>query len=478
MIENGWEINIPLKRTAELSQKYYLCRCRHLMFKEEELESEDLIICPKCGNNLFLSLEAFQNPKQHLFAAYFNFSTRTYFDNIGWHAVISYYLPSYQEDTQVLTWMSKDVLRNSLRYDGLQQMNTLDKHVDEKAILKGLVASKFSSLFNKKVATSLKEYVFKTLTPELKWLSTIENNEKLKTDLNFAAFCLKYPAVKEVDLYYWNAKHIPELLSYPSVRDSLTFILNNRKEKSVRKALYLSYKKKMEQTARRYDPTFDYVILRVFSDANYLTFLLSIDAYNKNNMFHENYPETIIDVFTFLKEYYTEKQLFSFIKQSVTGYNHYHLWQDSLRMLSNQGTLSVFREHFNRSKPQVTLLHDELVRIQNFYINPSKIDMLSVFSYSKQKLKAQATFMELEFKLPSTAKDLHTWGTELNNCMFSYSSSIRKQRTTIYGVFKEQKLVYAVEIKNNKIIQTKAVSNQSVATSEKSIITQWYNNYF
>ncbi len=478
MIENGWEINIPSHETTASPQKYYLCRCRHLMLTEEVDGSEALTTCPKCGNKLFLSLEAFQDPKQHIFADYFNFSLRTYFDNMGWHTVISYYLPNYQEDTRVLTWISKDVLRNTLRYDGQQQVEVLDKHIDEKAMLKGLVASKLSSLFKNKLIVSLKEYVFKTPSSTLRWIADIDNVEELKHNLDFVTFCLKHPAVKEVDFYYWNVQHIPELLTYPSVTESLAFILNNRKEKSVRKALFLSYKNKMEQTPRRYDPTFDYVILRVFNDTNYLTFLLSIDAYNKNNMFHENYPETIIDVFTFLKEYYTEKQLVSFIKQSVTGHNHYHLWKDSLRMLSNQETLLLFREQFNRQKPQVTLLHNELIRVQNFYINPSKTDMLSTFSYSKQKLKAQTEFKELEFKLPTTAKDLHTWGTKLHNCMFSYSSSIRHQRTIIYGVFKEQKLAYAVEIKNDQIVQTRAINNQPVPSLEKSIINEWHKNNF
>ena len=195
-------------------------------------------------------------------------------------------------------------------------------------------------------------------------------------------------------------------------------------------------------------------------------------------MFTGMSPYPIIESIEFLRRYYSQNEFFTLMKQALKIKEVYHLWNDCFRMLSVQRNLPVFKEHFERPRPQVTLIHDELVRIQNLYINLNKVEMLQPFVYPKHQLKAETSFNGLSFRLPQTAKELHTWGKELHNCMFSYASHIHDQQTVIYGVFKERKLTYAVEIRNNRIIQAKAVNNKRLSDVERDLINAWHKKLF
>ena len=475
MIENGWKIKIFTKDNSTEYDIYYLCRCENVITVEakDNTKHHD-ITCHQCGNILFLTLESFFDSKQHLHVDYFNVSTHTFMDNRGWHAIVSYYLPFYEIETDTLKWKSLDVLRNTLNFDGTEQVVVLNKYIEDKAILKGLCASNLSTHLKQKNIHALTEFVNKNLTTHLSQLVNTSNHKANNIlDIRLIIYCLKNPSVQDLELFYWNNQYIPIIDTFSSSTNALNFLLNNRKEKSVRKALFEHYKVKMQQTPQFYDPTFDYVILRIIDDPNYLSYLLSIPSYYKNNMFQGSQPDTIITAFNFLKEHYTQKNILNFIKQSLKIKNTYHIWIDCFRMLSNSLSLPIFVEHFERCKPKVTLLHDELVRVQNQYINSNKIDMLEKFKYTEQQLKTQLNSDEMNFRLPSTAKELHAWGKELNNCMFSYTSDIQAQNTLIYGVFKGKKLTYAVEIRHNKVVQIKAINNRRLPDEEKKLIHVW-----
>jgi len=474
MLENGWKIT-----SSQIDVSLYLCRCKSIIkIANKDTNGYPSITCQYCGNNLFLSLESFLDPKQHLHTDYFNVSSYTYMDNHGWHTLISYYLPFYAVKTATIDWKSIDILRSTLYFDGSEQVEVLNKFIDKKAVIKGLNASNLSTHLKQKNSQTLNQFVNENLTPHLSQLVTTSNDERYNLlDTRLIIYCLKNPSVEDLDLFYWNNQYLPYINTFTSVSGALNFLLNNRKEKSVRKALFEHYEEKMQQTPQFYDPCFDYIILRVIEDPNHLSYLLSIPAYYKNNMFQGAQPDTLVVAFNFLKEYYTQENILSFIKQSLKVKNTYNLWHDCFRMLSNTQSLPMFTEHFERCKPRVQLLHDELVRIQNQYINTNQIDMLEKFKYSNQQLEAQSSSDEMDFKLPSTAKELHTWGKELNNCMFSYTSAIKTQDTLIYGVFKDKKLTYAVEIRNNRIVQAKAVNNRRLLDNEKNSIQLWHKKF-
>ncbi len=49
-------------------------------------------------------------------------------------------------------------------------------------------------------------------------------------------------------------------------------------------------------------------------------------------------------------------------------------------------------------------------------------------------------------RVPRTARDLQAWGDRLGNCLATYTSAVVDGRSTIVGVFRDQRIVACVEI--------------------------------
>jgi hypothetical protein len=88
------------------------------------------------------------------------------------------------------------------------------------------------------------------------------------------------------------------------------------------------------------------------------------------------------------------------------------------------------------------------------------------------------TNYKYEIKLPKNGKELYQWSNELRNCLSSYYKSIEKRKTTIYGFFLKNEIKFAVEIRENKIIQVKAKYNNDLNSSEKDFIFSWFDGCF
>lgn len=140
----------------------------------------------------------------------------------------------------------------------------------------------------------------------------------------------------------------------------------------------------------------------------------------------------------------------------------------------NYKHISQLDEHFNKVKPTVKELHDEVVRV--FHIVSYELDAKEEFEYNEMQLKACRTFEGSEFKLPQTVMELSFWAKKLHNCMFGYSKKIHQNQCIIYGVFKEEELLYAVELNGIKIVQAKAHSNRRVPEQDMKTIEGWWQN--
>jgi len=101
-----------------------------------------------------------------------------------------------------------------------------------------------------------------------------------------------------------------------------------------------------------------------------------------------------------------------------------------------------------------------------------------VFHYEKSLLMTQCTYDDMIFKLPVSAYELSLWSKLLHNCMFSYAENIERGSSIIFAVFKKEKLCYALELSEGKIMQAKAVSNQSIPQEDMKKIRAWYQKYF
>ncbi len=58
--------------------------------------------------------------------------------------------------------------------------------------------------------------------------------------------------------------------------------------------------------------------------------------------------------------------------------------------------------------------------------------------------------------------------------MFRYSDDIHRNKSIIYGVFRDNELKYAVEIKDNAIGQSYGIYNSVVSTEDMRVIKAWF----
>ena len=89
----------------------------------------------------------------------------------------------------------------------------------------------------------------------------------------------------------------------------------------------------------------------------------------------------------------------------------------------------------------------------------------------------ETNFKDLKFVLPKTNHELFLWGSLLKNCLYSYLNKINSKSIIIVGVFKNDKLQYALELTNGKIHQKSGYNNKVVDESDLEVIGEWSGNF-
>jgi len=180
----------------------------------------------------------------------------------------------------------------------------------------------------------------------------------------------------------------------------------------------------------------------------------------------------------FLKKYYTEKQIVKLFIEDLQNKERYkselNYWQDTLHMLQTINAFNSLEEHFSKIKLTLKNLHDEIVII--FHIISYKSDAKENFEYEELYISACGNYGDLDFKLPSTVKELSFWAKTLHNCMFGYSTRIHNKRSIIYGIFKSRKLLYAIELNAFNLVQAKATFNKNIPENDMTTIHSWKND--
>jgi len=477
MIENGWKLILPSIHRAMSVDAHYLCKCgNHDSFLLEEIKDDfPDYNCKQCSNNLFLSYESFINPKQPLISDNFNCLSRTFMNENGWNIAMAYKIPVYDYSQEVFKYKTYVAILITLSFSGDLIYEVFEKFIQVKRTYDFKVSSTLENHIKKTALGILSTYVIEHRPQQLAWI-TNEVLEEYRKDfsirvLNIIQFFLQNSTMKDIECYFWKREGFEYLTEVSTATQALQKILGERQEKSVRRALFNYYN--AHEQPKKYDPAFDYIILRTFTNPNYLVKLLSLPSFHKNNLFLDTDVITSLNVIHFFFNYYNENEIFQLFKQAMLNKNLYRLWSDCFRMLSNAQELVQYQENIQRQKAHVKLIHDELVRVQNYYIKPSDHDFLKPFEYSQYYLEAEGAYNGLYFKLPDSPEILQAWSQDLHNCMFSYRNSIADGRLVIYGVYKYNKLIYALELKGDKIHQAKANHNEAIPKHDRYIIDEW-----
>ena len=288
---------------------------------------------------------------------------------------------------------------------------------------------------------------------------------------------IKFPKaspVKELNFHYWDMTLLKNYTrKYPSEIKMLDHVCNHRKEKSVKKALYHTYHNAID--AKYYNPHCDYVFSRTIDDANLLVKLINIDPDIKQKIFTDDDYLEGMAVIIFLKNHYSEKQICKLFFKEIMNKQALQYWKDIVRMMQRDNAFIDLEHYFHKVKLTTKHLHDEIVRalhLANFSYEGN-----AIFNYEDSQLLAQGIKDDLVFKLPFSAEELSLWSKVLHNCMFGYIDDIQRGKSLIYGVFKDGSLLYALEFSGEKIVQSKAVSNQSIPQEDMKKIKKWHSEH-
>jgi len=172
----------------------------------------------------------------------------------------------------------------------------------------------------------LYRYILKHPTETIAWLDKSKiSSFSIKEKLAYVQFFLAHPMFQLHSFFFWKMKGI--YLDFPkpvTPKEALHSIANGRKEKIIRKSLYQGYTEMMQQTGYYY-PYSDYIFSRTIDNIDLLTKLFLLPPDIKKALFEADTCSVAIELITFLKRYYSQKQivkLFTHDVQDTAKYNN------------------------------------------------------------------------------------------------------------------------------------------------------------
>ena len=100
------------------------------------------------------------------------------------------------------------------------------------------------------------------------------------------------------------------------------------------------------------------------------------------------------------------------------------------------------------------------------------------FDYEDKFLNACVNIEDYQIKLPLDGIELYEWSSKLQNCLSGYWNLIKEKRTVVYGFYLDNEIKFAVEIKNNKIVQSKSKYNKDLQNKEMNLVKGWFIEFF
>ncbi len=238
--------------------------------------------------------------------------------------------------------------------------------------------------------------------------------------------------VKDVEVLLWNT------FSLTHTKEKFFNNLLKNSPKSVKKAVYEKYRKQVFNL--KYQPLLDYLIIKAIDDINLQKELLKYFE-NKNVFINSN-----IDPLIEILKHFDKKKVVKFLKKNI------HLI-DLYAEASIKKEITEFKKDI-----------EETFKMSRF----KKI----VYEYD---IKILYTYEHLTFKLPIDSYELIEWGNKLKNCLANYTS-LHNKRYLIFGIFKENKLTYAVNFDKEKkyIVEAKGFANSLVPVNDMNKINQFF----
>ncbi len=488
----GWKLTTNINDTRTLftdevlpySVDSYICLCSHTEFilRSNDQEIGDYS-CPICENNKFLDANLFlgntgwYEPIEKKFSESYLKNLEIFFeydDTLNtFLAIVFINIPNTIDlSTDTIQYTSKDIYRlniddfaeieetlfadfeleqlrdgNRSYFDGFE---TQEELINKNPIL---------IRYKKKILEEIKKNRYFNLSEDIyKKANTIEQIQ----------FFVENEQLKEFDFYYWENIHVLPDDDIATIDEALYYVSNNTKAKTLKKAIFENYKEQLREY-NGYNFIYPYCIAKYIKDVNIANRLIDLD-FKRYAEFLINH-DSIEYFLQYLTKHFSDKQIENLLK----SYKKHEIFWFTHTIELFAELSEEMRENFPKVSCKYNSLHDEIVVYHRLAVEQRLLNIK--FHYFEKQLECCVIVEPYEIRLPCDGGELYSWSNTLSNCLAGYSHMISEYKTTVYGFYQDERIKFAVEIKNNKIIQAKLKFNQELSKEDMALVLGWYEEY-
>ena len=486
-----WYLNLNINNVRNLFSQIelpyeidcYICVCGH---NEIIIKGQNSILekytCIHCENTNFYNANVLNNnyswyePIYNLFNENYLFSispTISYDENTNTiNAIALIRIPvDIDLSTNTIRYINKKIFEVNIddTANYIEQLHAnfcLENGLTQKEIMYNEYVTE-QELINRNVY--LYEFKNKILN-ELKNLKNFKNYKLLEKVSNIEEFLffVKNDHLIDIDFYKWKNIELLPRDEKLTILKALNFVMGYRKEKSLKKLIFDNYKFQMKEF-NSYDFIYIYSIARTIKDINILNRMVNINLKSHIKRLSNHFDLYIF--MNYLTTKFEEKQ----IEKLFIAYEK----EDMFWFVDTVAIFSEIVENVDEllvNKCKLEDLHNDILRFHQVKLDQINFDI--TFTYTEQFLKACEKVLDYEVRLPKNGVELYDWSNKLQNCLSGYCRLIRDKKTIVYGFFIDDVIKFAVEIRNNKIEQSKSKYNKDIQDKEMHNVKGWFMKNF
>ena len=494
-MKNSWYLIVSLDKFGQITkdamkiiseEHIQICKCGVWFIKEQNplftiQNGYDSPKCQSCGNEKFIFCTMQYHFHKSLYEPFDPFK----YSNFEWnyseaiignayHAYANLILPTVDLLNSKIVFKRKKIMDVSIDQNGEIQKNIHNElpwgledfyiPITKQYTITNSQSNKNNifQILDKKLVRFILRKPFK----KFKTVGIFSSGEYKKIqNLDEIKFFMQYPGINTMEILRWDLfEEIKEALkNFKSLIELLKFVINYKKEKSIRRALYLKYENCIKRGSI-YNPRIDFVFSRTIDNVDLLAKVIGFDSTKMESFKWKNSSDAIW-LIMFLKKFYREKSIISLFMKNDLVFDY---WKDIFTMVSQNK--EAIKKYFKKVKCNVKSIHDEIsLSIKKDYAKKR----LKIFQYTKDIVDTQTNIDKFTFKLPHDNYELFEWSMILNNCLFSYETNILNSSSIIYGIFVGKKLKYVMEIYKNLLFQISGYNNSIIPPEDMKIINIW-----
>ncbi len=476
---------------------HFFCHCgQHDMLDEIEIEDEYDVIefkreeidfstipnlyypdnsCTRCGNERYLDRDALLFEKNTRYWSRIAWEYREKATDKSWSVWATLKVPEYDRLLKRFYMKNISLLELRLMHNGVEKSSSDVNNFLKKEMQLGEKYVQLELYLKKRLESQMLSFVQETPSKEIAWLvKEFPELSPVKRQKEMLGFFLNHKQIGFIEIFFWKRRELIVPYASRTLEETLAYVLNHRREKSLRKAHYASYEEQMKDGG--YNPLVEYVFSRTIDDPNHLLKLLQLPAKTKQKFFPKDSLEDIYYFIYFLKNFYAEKEVVQLWLNIADGWLNSFYLKDTINLFREERIREELTSMFRKTPLNIKIIHDQLV--QHYRIVKKSMLSEATFHYADNLLASEGEFEGLVYSLPKNHRELYDWGESLHNCLSSYTNDVGLGRSVIFAIFIDNQLYYAMEIRNDKIVQLLGIYNRPIEASHKEKVEQWFKEVY